>query len=304
MRVLLLGGSGFLGSAIARRALQAGHDVWSVSRGARLAPEGVRGIVADRHDHDALASNVGRLAGPWDLVVDCIGFDAADAEQDVTLFREVARHLVFVSSDAVFDPSVGRFPLSEHAGYQSSGYGGGKRAAEVVLEHSDVLDMQWTVLRPTHIYGPGSELGCLPWHLRDPRLLGRLLAGDPLRLVAGGSILQQPVYVDDVADLALSCAGARRAHGAHVLAVGKEMVEAREYYRLIADALGVDLQLEEADMGGYLTANPTMRSVLTHRAYGDQSAALRALGLEPPSTALSDGIRVHVDYLMASRPLV
>src|SRR5690606_37784815 len=116
--------------------------------------------------------------------------------------------------------------------------------------------------RPTHIYGPGSELECLPWHLRDPRLLDTLRGGQPLRLVAGGSILQQPVYVDDVARLVLSCADSRRADHARVLAVGPEMVEAREYYAVVADLLDVKLSVEEAEVGPYLAEFPAMRSVL------------------------------------------
>ncbi|MDP6453177.1 MAG: FtsX-like permease family protein, partial [SAR202 cluster bacterium] len=49
--------------------------------------------------------------------------------------------------------------------------------------------------------GPGSLLGCLPEHGRDPELIEKLQAGDTLRLVGGGHFLQQPIYAEDLAEM-------------------------------------------------------------------------------------------------------
>lgn len=299
MKTLLIGGSGFVGRAMARVAQVAGHEVTVVGRGQRTAPPGVRMLAVDRRRPGELARVLRELGERWDLVVDCAGYQAEDAEQDLELFCASAGHLVFLSSDAVFDTLPGLFPRDEKAGYKSAGYGGDKRACELAFEQGDAGALRWTVLRPTHIYGPGSELGCLPWHLRDPGLLAHLREGKPLRLVAAGSILQQPIYVDDLARLALSCAGLASVHRGSYLAVGPEMVEAHHYYRLVAQALGVGLEVEETDMGSYIGAFPEMRSVLTHRAYGEQGPLLASVGLEAPATALAVGIGRHVRHLLA-----
>src|SRR5690348_18225223 len=46
--------------------------------------------------------------------------------------------------------------------YYGTAYGGKKRQAELELINSQPSDMVWTIVRPCHIYGPGSQLGCLP----------------------------------------------------------------------------------------------------------------------------------------------
>jgi hypothetical protein len=73
--------------------------------------------------------------------------------------------------------------------------------------------MQWTVLRPCHIYGPGSLLGCLPLHGRDADLLDKMKAGHSLQLVGGGHFLQQPIFAADLAELTLSCYGQASSYG-------------------------------------------------------------------------------------------
>src|SRR5690606_28747557 len=102
-----------------------------------------------------------------------------------------------------------------------------------------------TILRPCHIYGPGSQLGCLPEHGRDPRLIERLRAGQTLRLVGGGHFLQQPVRAPDLAAMALSAVGNSAAAGQVFNAAGPDVIESRDYYRIIADLLGVPLTIVE-----------------------------------------------------------
>ena len=101
MDVLIIGGSGHVSGAVARAALASGHAVWAVTRGKRSLPEGVRSLVADRHDHDAMRTVVTGAGVRWDLVVDCICYDLPDIRQDIRLFRDRARHFVFVSTSTL-----------------------------------------------------------------------------------------------------------------------------------------------------------------------------------------------------------
>jgi nucleoside-diphosphate-sugar epimerase len=126
----------------------------------------------------------------WDLVVDCIGFTATDGKQDIALFRDRTPHLVFVSTDFVYNPAQRTLPQGEETKhYLTEGYGGNKRLAELALINGDTGDISWSILRPCHIYGLGSRLGCMPLHSRDPELINQLKAGKPLTLVGGGYFL-------------------------------------------------------------------------------------------------------------------
>src|SRR5262245_29594342 len=103
--ILLIGGSGFVSGTLARTALASGHAVWTVTRGQRSLPDGVTPIIADRRDRAGFRNAVASLPVQWDLVVDCIGYVTEDAQQDIEVFRNRARHFVFISTDFVYDPA-------------------------------------------------------------------------------------------------------------------------------------------------------------------------------------------------------
>ncbi len=299
MNILIIGGSGHVSGAVARAAVTAGHAVWAITRGQRPLYDGVQPLTADRHDDAAMAAAVASTGTHWDLVVDCICFDLPALQQDIRLFRDRAAQFVFISTDFVFDPAHRRYPQSETAEQWESvlEYGRNKRRCEQALLDGDTGSMAWTVLRPCHIYGPTSELGCLPLHGRDPELIATLRAGTPLRLVGGGHFLQQPILADDLAHTILSVAGNRNADREIFNTAGPDIVESREYYRLIAEVLGVELTVEEVPVQTTLAKCPDLMPFLCHRIYDLRKLA--AAGLHVPATPLAAGLRLHVEGLLA-----
>lgn len=296
-RALVIGGSGFVSGTIARAALGRGHRVWTVTRGQRALPDGVVALTADRKDQEGFARAVAGAGTEWDLVVDCIGYAPEDARQDSEIFAGRAAHLVFISTDFVFDPAKRCFPQPfDNPHFASEGYGGGKRLCELELLRSDTGDMRWTVFRPCHIYGPGSPLGCLPLHGRDPELIARLRAGEALRLVGGGHFLQQPIFARDLAALILSVPGNDLAHRSIYCSAGPDIIESRRYYEIIAQALGVGLTVEEVPVAETLAAQPDLEPFLCHRIY--DLTPLRLHGLRVPNTPIVDGLREHVESLL------
>ncbi|MCX6043701.1 MAG: NAD-dependent epimerase/dehydratase family protein [Chloroflexi bacterium] len=296
LNILLIGGSGFVSGTLARTAIASGHAVWAVTRGQRLLPVGVIPVVVDRHDQTAFAQAIEQLAMQWDLVVDCIGYTLEDAEQDLAVFRNLARHFVFISTDFVYDPVKRHFPQSEESEhYLADGYGGQKRQCELAFLKADTSPMTWTIVRPGHIYGPGSLLGCLPAHARDPQLLDTMKAGQPLRLVGGGHFLQQPILAHDLAQTILSCVDNVSAQNQIYLTAGPDWIESREYYQIIAELLGVEVTIEEVAVSEFLAANPDRQSFLCHRIY--DLSKLRNAGLHVPATPIREGLRQHVASL-------
>jgi len=295
--LLIIGGSGFVSGTLARTAISVGWSVWVVTRGQRELPCGVTALVADRHDHAAFENAIRSANRRWDLVVDCIGYEPADQKQNVSVFRALAKHLVFISTDFVFDPARRTFPQPEDAThYAMNGYGGNKRLSELELLNADTGDLRWTILRPCHIYGPGSQLGCLPLHGRDPKLIEKIRSGIPLQLVGGGHFLQQPIFARDLANVILSIAGNTKVNKQIFCAAGPEIIESREFYRIIAETLGVDLKMEEVSVTQHLAAHPDSAPFLCHRIY--DLSKMRTEGLTVPATPVRDGLREHVQSFL------
>ena len=170
-RALILGGTGAIGRATARRLLEAGWEVEVTGRDPRRMPSalsaaGARFVAADGHEAELPAGGV-------ELVVDCICFTADHARRLLPLAADAAS-TVLISSKAVYVDAAGnhsnsdvppRFdgPIPEtqatlppgNGGYETrEGYGVNKVAAEQVLLESG---LPVTVLRPSKIHGEGSR---------------------------------------------------------------------------------------------------------------------------------------------------
>jgi len=99
-RLLVLGGTGFIGPHMVRYAAGRGHEVTTFTRGRREAdlPEGVEQLVGDRGgDHSALEGR------SWDVVLDNNAQDYRWVQTSTELLRDAADHYVFVSSISAYE---------------------------------------------------------------------------------------------------------------------------------------------------------------------------------------------------------
>jgi len=99
MRILILGGTVFLSATLARDALERGHEVTCLARGASAAPPaGVRFVPADRDDGPAAYEGA---AGRWDAVLD-VSRQPNHVRDALEALADRAGHWTFVSSGSVY----------------------------------------------------------------------------------------------------------------------------------------------------------------------------------------------------------
>jgi nucleoside-diphosphate-sugar epimerase len=294
--ILILGGSGFLSGTVARLAVSQGHHVTVITRGNKMIPQGVTALQVDRSDRTAFADKIKALDVTWDLVVDAIAFSPEDAQQDVDVFAGCTKRFVLVSTDFVYDPFNRSVPqLETCASYATQGYGGKKRQAELVLEQTDTTQLPWTVLRPSHIFGPGSLPGCLPMHGRDPKLIESILEQQSLMLVEGGRLLQHPVFAMDLAMTILSTLKDRKSIGKILNVAGPEVFESQVYYSTLGKLLDRDVSIESISVDEFLAANPDKAPFCCDRVY--DLTALRCTQLHVPLTSLESGLRQMLENM-------
>ncbi|MBG6136047.1 NAD-dependent epimerase/dehydratase family protein [Longispora fulva] len=207
MRLLLIGGTWFLGRVLAESALQRGWSVTCFNRGktGRDVP-GVRSIRGDRFDPaslDALAAQ-----GGWDAVIDTSVYEPPEAASMAQALRSVAARYALVSTVSAYrhwpeqpceeasplwpsrpdaresDPDVQALPRPFRYGTLKSG------CEQAVL---DVFGDDTLIVRPGVILGPHEYVGRLQALLRRAKRGGQILAaGSP----------DQPIQPVDVRDLA------------------------------------------------------------------------------------------------------
>ena len=299
MKLLILGGSGFLSGHLARLALLDGHEVWTVTRGNRPVPPGVHALTGDAHDAASLRCALASARTRWDAALDCICYTAETAQTDLAVLPEFTARLAVVSTDSVYHPAFKRVPQDETGVYLHDGsYGSCKRQMEeVFLEAAahGASDFSWTIFRPGHIFGPGSQLGCYPEHTRQPDLMARMLRGEPLRLVGGGSFLLHPIYVEDLCRSMLSCLDKPKANNEIFCIGGPEILTNAAYFETLGQILGVPVRIEEIPLAGYLEAHPKYSGQLCHRAYTLDKLA--AAGITLPHTSLREVLQKQLDWL-------
>ncbi|MFC9791202.1 NAD-dependent epimerase/dehydratase family protein [Streptomyces sp. NPDC057695] len=196
MRLLMLGGTEFVGRAVVEAALDRGWEVTVFHRGRHAAPAGVASLIGDRTTGPA---GLAALAtGSWDAVVDTWSA-APSAVRDVArlLAGRVGRY-AYVSSRSVYawPPAAGLGedgPLVE--GSADDGdvpYAEAKRGGELAATAAFGAD-RTLLVRAGLILGRYENVGRLPWWL------GRIAEGGPV--LAPGPADRSVQYVD-VRDLA------------------------------------------------------------------------------------------------------
>jgi nucleoside-diphosphate-sugar epimerase len=201
MRLLVLGGTVFLGRHVVNEALEQGHDVTVFTRGVHPVPGAVDHRTGDR------AGDISALdTGEWDHVIDTSGYEAADVGRLAGRLAGRVGHYVFVSSCNVY-PGWPEEVVDEDSPVWESGddYGPQKAASERALEAA--LPGRVSSVRAGLICGPHDNVFRLPWWVRRIGEGGRVPApGDPA----------QPVQLVDARDLAtfMLDLGERRIAGA------------------------------------------------------------------------------------------
>ncbi len=185
MRVLLIGGTGFIGRHVAAKLVERDHGVAIVHRGKTQAvlPQAVHHIAGDRSKINELRDEFRGWAP--DVVIDMILSSAAQARATVDAFRSIARRVVAVSSGDVYramavvhrleDGPLEPVPLTEESPlrsqrhtYSPEALKAGRAAFPWIDEEYDKIEVEQairsdpqlpaTVLRLPMVYGPGDPL--------------------------------------------------------------------------------------------------------------------------------------------------
>jgi nucleoside-diphosphate-sugar epimerase len=236
MKILVLGGTWFLGRAVAQTAIERGWEVTVFNRGrSGSAPEGARTVRGDR----TKAADLARLAGegPWDVVVDTSASEMAprDVLAGAQALEPVVGRYIYISTVNAYrgwpndpltedseildgppdaDADYGRLPDGWDGPdwYYGRQKAGAERAATAAFGEDRAV-----ILRPGVILGPGEYVGRLPWWLHRAARGGRMLApGAPDKPI-------QPIDVRDVAAFALGQAATDRGGAYNCVApIGRE----------------------------------------------------------------------------------
>ena len=246
MRVLFIGGTGNISLASTRLAVELGMEVTLLRRGQRTAdlPKDVRTIAVDIRDEEAVAQALGNQT--FDAVVDWIAFTPADIERDIRIFRDRARQFIFISSASAYQKPVGHYLITESTPLANPywQYSRDKIACEDRLMKAYREEgFPITIVRPSLTYGDTQIVLAVNSWQQSWTAVDRMRQGKKVIVPGDGSSLWVITHNSDFAQGLVGLLGHRQAIGHAFHITSDEVMTWDQYYRITAQAAGVEAQI-------------------------------------------------------------
>ena len=263
MKILFIGGTGFISTSVSRLAVERGNELYLLNRGqSKQTVEGAHYLTADIHQPDQVRAALGDL--PFDCVVDWIAYTPADIERDLALFRGRTRQFIFISSASAYQKPASHHVIRESTPLHNPfwAYSRNKIACEERLTRAWREDgFPVTIVRPSLTYGDANFPVALGgWGCYT--LADRMKQGRPVIVHGDGSSLWVVTHASDFAWGFCGLLANRQAVGDVFHITSDEVLTWNQIYQTIADALGVQANLVHIPSDFIAKVEPTLAGPL------------------------------------------
>ena len=309
MKILLIGGTGTISSAITRQLAESGHELWLLNRGSRKneVPAGVKQVICDIDDEAEVIRQTGNEQ--FDAVCEFIGFLPSQVERDIRLFSGRTRQYVYISSASAYNKPAASHMITEGTALANPywEYSRNKIACE------DMLMKAWreegfpvTIVRPSHTYCERS----VPLSVHGPKgswqVLKRMMEGKPVLVHGDGSSLWTLTWNEDFARGFIGLLGNPKAIGEAFQIMSDEQLTWNQIYECVGNALHTTPKLYHVS-SDFLAAVAPKEYDLTGNLLGDKAVTVafdctklkRAVPGFCATTRFDEGVRRCVDYIMS-----
>jgi len=201
MRILVIGGTRFIGVYLTQLLIKDGHEVVLFNRGNHAAPAGVGQIIGDRTHSTQLQEKLAPES--FDVIFDDNGRELTDTQPLAEIFQGRVKHFVYMSSAGVYLKSD-QMPHLEGDAVDPKSRHKGKHETEAYLKQ---LGIPFTSIRPTYIYGPQNYNPLESW------FFDRIVRDRPICIPGNGMHITQLGHVWDLAQAMTQIIGNDQAIG-------------------------------------------------------------------------------------------
>ena len=308
MRILMIGGTGTISSAITRQLAESEHELWLLNRGNRQAelPGGVKQIVADVEDEQLVAEKLGDMT--FDVVCEFIGFVPEQVARDIRLFKGRTRQYVYISSASAYNKPARSYIINEGTTLANPHweYSRNKIACEeLLMKHYREEGFPVTIVRPSHTYCERAVPLGVHGLKGSWQVVKRMMEGRPVLIQGDGRSLWTMTWNEDFAQGFIGLLGNPHAIGEAFQIMNDETLTWTQIYQTVANVLGVELKpyyvsssfLAEVapkayDMEGSLLGDKAVSVVF------DCSKLKRAVPGFQARVRFEEGIRRTIDYIL------
>lgn len=246
MKILFIGGTGTISSAITRQLAQkADTQLYLINRGtySKEVPENVITITADINDEADVAKKLEGMT--FDSVCDFIGFVPEQLERDYRLFNGKTKQFMYISSASAYAKPARSYIINEGTALVNPHweYSRNKIACEeLLMRHYREKGFPVTIIRPSHTYCERSVPVAVHGLKGSWQVLKRMMEGKQVIVHGDGESLWTLTNNEDFARGFIGLIGNPHAIGEAFQIMGDETLTWNQIYQTVADALGVEFK--------------------------------------------------------------
>jgi nucleoside-diphosphate-sugar epimerase len=319
MKALFIGGTGTISSAITRLAAELGWELYHLNRGNRKGEfKGVKQIECDIRTEgaDAIRAKCAKVLdknGKFDLVADFIAFVPDHVKKDFDIFNGLCKQFIFISSASAYQKPLSSYLITESTPLANPlwQYSRDKIACEEFLMNKyRECGFPITIVRPSHTYDERSVPLGVHGSKGSWQVIKRMIDGKKVIIHGDGTSLWTMTHNSDFAMAFAGLAGNIHALGEAVHITSDESVTWDQIYRIIADALNVELKavhiasefLEEHSQGRYDFKGSLLGDKANSVVF-DNTKIKRLVPGFYAKVRLDEGIKMTIANVLASKEL-
>ncbi|NEU75242.1 NAD-dependent epimerase/dehydratase family protein [Hassallia byssoidea VB512170] len=293
MRILIMGGTRFIGVYLTKMLVESGHTVVLFNRGNRPAPQQVEQITGDRTDAAQLKEKLSQES--FDVIFDNNGRELTDTQPLAEIFQDRVQHFVYMSSAGVYLKSD-QMPHVEGDAVDPKSRHKGKHETEAFLTQSG---LPFTSIRPTYIYGPSNYNELESW------FFDRIVRDRPIAIPGNGMHITQLGHVKDLAKAMTKIVGNKQAIGQIYNVSGDRFVTFDGLARACAVAAGKspdDVKIVHYDPKKFDFGKRKAFPMRVQHFFASVNKAMKELNWQPEYDLIS-GLQdsLENDYLTSGR---
>lgn len=246
MKVLFIGGTGLISTAVSELAVQKGIDLTLMNRGQRKdgLSEKIERIHCDIYDLNAVQKAL--VNRHFDAIVDWIAFVPEHVERDYKLFKGHTDQYVFISSASAYQKPIPKLPITEKEVPLDNPfweYSKNKQRCEEYLQ--SLIDDQFpvTIIRPSHTYNEQSVVSQLNSWPHPYTLIHRMKQNKPVIIADQGQSLWTLTYNKDFAHAFLDILGNPKTYGEVYHLTSDKSYNWLEIHSMLEEAIGVKSEI-------------------------------------------------------------
>lgn len=273
MKVLMIGGSGTISTAVSRLMVEKGIDLYLLNRGKHAAsvPTGAKVLIGDAKDVAATKQLLHGLT--FDSVVDWIAFTPEDIQRDIELFQDRTQQFIFISSASAYQKPSTDYIITESTPLVNPywDYSRNKIACEELLLKTYRNDgFPVTIVRPSYTYGTHN----LPFVLNSSEhpytFVDRLKRGQPILIPGDGTSLWVMTHNTDFAKGFVGLIGNQKSIGHAFHITSDEVMNWDQILMDYAAIIGVEPKIVHISSDHLCSLVPEWKGPLI----GDKSASV------------------------------